>query len=645
MGIFKRRKYHENDGLDQAQQPVQSTDQKQTEHSAEDYRLEESTVAPQHERLTQGSGLDSLVQLMRDRGNGQLTLELKQEGNDMNLALFSDGNEVERTVVVPGNDWFESVASLYTDEERSERGAFNRALINADSATDRVQASFMNTETGTSNNLIFVDEKNASRGAETTRLGDESATTEAETATEAPAQRVHDTAGEDTAVQDERFSSIGQRLNSSEQDATAHVEKDSDQRTVRDDESFDAVAFGHNDDHEPADQGEAAARRDVLANIVGGDEDTERQAQATDAEFEKTEFARAEEPATEPTEDEAFLDQADQHQGGEFLADQQHGDQYQTEEPTGAALYTLPNSIITDPDSSFVEEEESKHESATSKDEKPVQESELSSETHADSAPLPEHIEEDFGAQPASAAEETSQTAVPTAAPTIVPAAAPAAAVASGAAPTASQSSAGQSSGAAPSAAPRQAPDSDLPSSAADVDVAPSYTRETETQRTKPSTTEKAEGNLVLTEAEVVSRLAEAQQALFGENGTARDVSTVLIRVRTLGSYYDALTHVRTGGFWDQRKTFDLVPEEVLNILQLKADSYSEGAGSPLAMSLRFTPGIPPQASFDYSNEEAFVKYSQQLPAQQYVEELRMFPRTGANIPPHMNQALTSWSF
>ena len=638
MGIFKRRKHHENDGLDQAQQPVQSTDQKQTEHSAEDYRLEESTVAPQHERLTQGSGLGRLVQLMRDRGNGQLALELKQEGNDMNLALFSDGNEVERTVVVPGNDWFDSVASLYTDEERSERGAFNRALINADSATDRVQASFMNTETGTSNNLIFVDEKNASRSAEATRHGDEHPVTD--TATETSTRRVDDTAGEDTAVQDERFSSIGQRLNSSEQDATPHAEKDADQHTVRDDESFDAVAFGHNDDHEPADQGEAAARRDVLANIVGGDEDTERQAQATDADFEKTEFARAEEPAAEPTEDEAFLDQADQHQGGEFLADQQHGDQYQTEEPTGAALYTSPNSIVTDPDSSFVEEEESQLESATSKDEKSVQDTELSSETHADSAQLPEHIEEDFGAHPASAAEEPAETAAPSAAPTILPAVAPAAAAASGSAP-----SAGQASGVAPSAAPNQAPDSDLPSSAADVDVAPSYSRETETQQTKPSTTEKAEGNLVLTEADVVSRLAQAQQALFGEHGTARDVSTVLIRVRTLGSYYDALTHVRTGGFWDQRKTFDLVPEEVLNILQLKADSYSEGAGSPLAMSLRFTPGIPPQASFDYSNEEAFVKYSEQLPAQQYVEELRMFPRTGANIPAHMNQALTSWSF
>ena len=46
----------------------------------------------------------------------------------------------------------------------------------------------------------------------------------------------------------------------------------------------------------------------------------------------------------------------------------------------------------------------------------------------------------------------------------------------------------------------------------------------------------------------------------------------------------------------------------------------------------------------DSSNESAFAKYSDELPAQQYVEELRMFPRTGANIPEHMSRALASWT-
>ncbi|MBM7051458.1 hypothetical protein [Rothia sp. ZJ1223] len=182
------------------------------------------------------------------------------------------------------------------------------------------------------------------------------------------------------------------------------------------------------------------------------------------------------------------------------------------------------------------------------------------------------------------------------------------------------------------------------PGAASFLDVAPSYTLDAHNNVVLPSKTQLAAGNLVLTEADVVERLRPAQLALFGENGTARDVSTVLIRIRSLGSYYDALTHVRRDGFWDQQKTFELVPEEVLDLLQLKSDSYKEGYGAPLAMMLRFTPGVPVEASFDYSNEEAFVQYPDHLPAQQYVEELRMFPRTGANIPEHMSEALASWT-
>ena len=153
-----------------------------------------------------------------------------------------------------------------------------------------------------------------------------------------------------------------------------------------------------------------------------------------------------------------------------------------------------------------------------------------------------------------------------------------------------------------------------------------------------------AEGNLVLTDAKVIEHLAPVTEALFGENGSAKDATTVLIRVRSVGSYYDVLTHVRRNGFWEQVRTFELVSEEDLSIPTLKADSYSEGEGSPLAMSLTFTPGVPVQSAFDYSNEQAFVRYPRQLEADRYVEELRMFPRLGAKIPAHMANALTHWS-
>lgn len=182
------------------------------------------------------------------------------------------------------------------------------------------------------------------------------------------------------------------------------------------------------------------------------------------------------------------------------------------------------------------------------------------------------------------------------------------------------------------------------PSVAEHADVAPSYHAPAQAPA-KPSDTRLAPGNLVLTEAQVVSRLTDAQQALFGPQGTARDVSTVLIRVRALGSYYDALTHVRGNGLWDQRSTFQLVPEEALQVLALKEDSYQEGQGSPIAMMFRFTPGIPPEVSFDYDDEEAFVRYENRLPSQNYVEELRMYPRTGANIPQHVNDALQDWNY
>lgn len=186
--------------------------------------------------------------------------------------------------------------------------------------------------------------------------------------------------------------------------------------------------------------------------------------------------------------------------------------------------------------------------------------------------------------------------------------------------------------------------DADAPSVARGADVAPSY-RAGEAAGTAPSQDRLAEGNKVLSEADVLSRVASVQKRLFGPEGTARDVSTVLIRVRTLGSYYDALTHVRQGGFWDQRGTFDLVPEEELKVQELKEDSYVEGEGAPLAVMFRLRPGIPPEVSFDYSDEEAFVRYEERLPSQNYVEELRMYPRTGANIPQHMNDALQDWNY
>ena len=184
---------------------------------------------------------------------------------------------------------------------------------------------------------------------------------------------------------------------------------------------------------------------------------------------------------------------------------------------------------------------------------------------------------------------------------------------------------------------------SDAPQLATATDVSPSYQAPAPAQEADPDAL--ATGNLVLSVRDVTARLADAQRHLFGPEGTARDVSTVLIRVRALGTYSDALTHVRLNGFWDQRPTFDLVPEDQLGVQELKDDSYVEGSGAPLAMMFRFRPGVPPEVAFDYSDEEAFVRYEQRLPGQNYLEELRMYPRTGSNIPQHVNDALQDWNY
>ena len=61
----------------------------------------------------------------------------------------------------------------------------------------------------------------------------------------------------------------------------------------------------------------------------------------------------------------------------------------------------------------------------------------------------------------------------------------------------------------------------------------------------------------------------------------------------------------------------------------------------PSSASSSPTPGT----FFDYDDEEAFVRYDNRLPSQNYVEELRMYPRTGSNIPEHVNDALQDWNY
>lgn len=502
MGLFSRRKKEVQP--EYLEPETHNVPVAETSDAAPTAQTASKTFSPSH-TLNEDSGLFAVVQKMRSKGSGDLTLELRQTGNDMNLALFEDAEQKEEAVVVPGNEWFESIAALYVDEGKSGRGSFNRALIVLEGVADRVKASFMNSEKNTSHNLEFG----------------------------LPSQGDH-SAIETLSPQD-RLSRVSQRIAEEEDRAPA--------------ESFSAVAFG---------------------NSASGEEyrvDTDLSA-ATDSAAAAPEDLPAEAPETSAPEEEPVGDIQ------ETKASAQSSQSYAS---SVTSAHDITFASVTLPDDLHEEWDESAPE---------VPPAEVAEEpAGATGEDLPESLRE--ADEPAGSAE--------------------------------------------------------LPESGNNVDIAPSFSQH-EQILAKPSTTELAEGNLVLTEAEVASRLAGVQENLFGEKGTARDVSTVLIRVRTLGSYYDALTHVRESGFWAQKRTFELIPEDELNVLQLKADSYKEGFGSPLAISIRLTPGIPPQVKFDYQDEGAFAKYSDELPAQQYVEELRMFPRTGANIPARMNRALASWT-
>lgn len=560
MGLFSRKK-----------------DQQRAAVTAPRDVLAPALIAPSEEsaRATEqqaevGGALRALAQKMRASADGQITLHLVQQGNDMSYTFYQRGNELENGSVLPGGDWFTEVADLYVEEEKGERGAFTRALIMVSPAVageEQVQASFINSEKGSSHNLNYAltaDKPVASSGQAQAELVE----TEQES-TEVEHLETASVASEPAPEDGPTASNPGER------------------------ESASLAAS--NDAEESADEQANTHKAEFLAPPATSEDTSDATIESISSEGpnEGTAAEVGGAPASQQTEVPAQLTEAPGPAETETEGSKEFNAASETAGDRADRNETLENPENHNPAADSPADSQDEEESTAAAPVLPL----------GGPSNLPIHLDDD------AFDTHDEQTVV------------------------------------APAAASRPALASaplDAPSAGANVDVAPSFAAQS---YTKPSETTLAEGNLVLTEAEVVSRFAPAYDALFGENGTALDVSTVLIRVRSLGSYYDALTHVRRNGFWEQVRTFDLVPEETLAILQLKADSYKEGSGSPLAINIRFTPGVPAAVSFDYSDEEAFISYPERLPAQQYVEELRMFPRTGANIPAHMNDALASWTF
>lgn len=673
--------------------------------------------------LPEQRALHGLAELMRTRGSGTMSLELRQVDEDMHYRLLHRGREVETGIVVPGVDWFAPVAALYTEAQQTG-ATWNRAAVSLKPRLGdglEVHASYLGAVDGQTTGESFLLGGSAVEAKPVATAEAAEATLQDEPQ-EAAVQSVDSAEAEREAIERELEAELAEKQAANEAAATAEAAEEPVVESAEEGTSSGLLAATGLAAAGTAVAGSAAAaqeKEDVEEAVEASDEPAQNEFAPVEAEFEhdyendpvfgvatvEPETEQAEELTAEASEASETPAQASDESGEDMEAalaaivanaqkklDTEEAD---VEEAPAEDVPAVEDQKATAPvvAESFTLDrtqpvEDAAEEPAAEQAEEPtlpafLDDSELLPEHEASAASAEAHAEEPALEDVEPAAESASV------APGL--AGALAAAVAVGAATKATEAKVSEVKAseakaigaqeepaekaaelktvevtsaakiaeapaveAAPAALPETAPaglSSSISASAlSELNQLPTIVAEPDTPSAAvqsplvPSETQLATGNLVLTEAQVAQRLAPVVEHLFGENGTAKDATTVLIRVRALGSYYDALTHVRRNGFWEQVRTFELIPETLLDIPALKTDSYSEGEGSPLAMSLTFTPGVPVQAAFDYANEQAFVTYPRPLDAERYVEELRMFPRLGSKIPAHMTSALSHWN-
>ena len=735
----KRKSAAREESADEPVAELKDTEQKLSEDEAE--LVAESIIlsapvegAATLPALPEQRALHGLAELMRTRGSGTMSLELRQVDEDMHYRLLHRGREVETGIVVPGVDWFAPVAALYT-EAQQVGATWNRAAVSLKPRLGdglEVHASYLGAVDGQTISESFLLEGVAVE-AKPVATAEAAEATSQDESQEAAVQSVDPIEAEREAIERELEAELAEKQAANEAEAAAVASEDPVVETAEEGASAGLLTAA----------GLAAAGTAVAGSAASAQEkeDVEEAVEASDepVQSDQTEFAPVEaefehdyendpvfgaatvEPETEQAEESAAeateVSAEDSDEPGEDMeaalaaivanaqkkldAEEAPAEEVSAVEEQKAAAPVVAESFTLDRTQPV---EESADEPVAEKAEEPalpafLDDSELlaeqetsaaSAEAHAEAPALEdaEPVSESASVAPGLAGALAAAAAVGTAgaaakatgvqeepaekaaelktvevtpaakigeAPAALAPASEAAAQAAPAAPAAEVAEAAPASEATtPVALPESTPagiSSSISASAlSELNQLPTIVAEPDTPSAAvqsplvPSETQLAAGNLVLTEAQVAQRLAPVVEHLFGENGTAKDATTVLIRVRALGSYYDALTHVRRNGFWEQVRTFELIPETLLDIPALKTDSYSEGEGSPLAMSLTFTPGVPVQAAFDYANEQAFVTYPRPLDAERYVEELRMFPRLGSKIPAHMTSALSHWN-
>lgn len=687
--------------------------------------------------LPEKRALHGLAELMRTRGSGTMSLELRQVDEDMHYRLLHRGREVETGIVVPGVDWFAPVAALYTEAQQTG-ATWNRAAVSLKPRLGdglEVHASYLGAADGQTTGESFLLEGSAVEAKPVATAEAAEAASQGEHQ-EAAVQGVDSVESEREAIERELEAELAEKQAANEAEATVEAAEDPAVETAEEGTSSGLLTAAGLAAAGTAVAGSAASAQEKEA-VEASDEPSQTEFAPVEAEFEHDYEndpvfgAAAVEPETEQAEEltaeasetsetpaQAFVESGEDMEAAlaAIVANAQKkldAEEVSAAEEQKAAAPVVAESFTLDRTQPV---EEAAEEPTAEQAEEPalpafLDDAELLSEHEASAASAEAHAEEPAledvepaaesasvapglaGALAAAAAvgtagaaakateakaseveaseekatgaqEEPAEKVAELKTAEVTPAAkiAEAPAAVASASETAAQTApaaevaeaAPASEATTPVALPESTPEglsSSISASAlSELNQLPTIVAEPDTPSAVgesplvPSETQLAAGNLVLTEAQVAQRLAPVVEHLFGENGTAKDATTVLIRVRALGSYYDALTHVRRNGFWEQVRTFELIPETLLDIPALKTDSYSEGEGSPLAMSLTFTPGVPVQAAFDYTNEQAFVTYPRPLDAERYVEELRMFPRLGSKIPAHMTSALSHWN-
>ena len=746
-------------GEESAEEPateLKETEQKLSEDEAE--LVAESIIlsepvegAATLPALTEQRALYGLAELMRTRGSGTMSLELRQVDEDMHYRLLHRGREVETGIVVPGVDWFAPVAALYTEAQQAG-ATWNRAAVSLKPRLGdglEVHASYLGAVDGQTISESFLLE-GAAVEAKPVATAEAAEATSQDEPQEAAIQSVDPIEAERETIERELEAELAEKQAANEAEAAAAAAEEPVVETAEEGASAGLLTAAGLAAAGTAVAGSAASAQekdDVEEAVEASDEPAQPAAQSAQTEFAPVEAefehdyendpvfgAATVEPETEQVEESAAeateVSAADSDEPGEDMeaalativanaqkkldaeeaaapavAEEAPAEEVSADEEQKTAAPVVAESFTPDrtqpveeaadepvaesteepalpaflDDSELLPEKETSAASAEAPSEEPAL---VDVEPAAESASVAPGLAGALAAAAAvgtasaaakateakatSAQEESAEMVAELKTVEVTPAAkiaeapaavAPASEVAAQTAPAVSAAPVAEPAPAAattPVALPESTPagiSSSISASAlSELNQLPTIVAEPDTPSAAvqsplvPSETQLAAGNLVLTEAQVAQRLAPVVEHLFGENGTAKDATTVLIRVRALGSYYDALTHVRRNGFWEQVRTFELIPETLLDIPALKTDSYSEGEGSPLAMSLTFTPGVPVQAAFDYANEQAFVTYPRPLDAERYVEELRMFPRLGSKIPAHMTSALSHWN-